>query len=162
MTWTSSSRAAATTRAVKALQALYPELEVHNFTGVVSFFVPGERESVIDVTCPRRADFETTLRTALLVEQDGLEYRIPTLEAALANKHGAMLTLHRDPGRRGQDAVDFAYMVRHSTEEGRTPIDLEALAELGEKVWPGGGGAEILRLVEQAKAGRLPTANSPE
>jgi hypothetical protein len=29
-----------------------------------------------------------------------------------------------------------------------------AMTTLGEKVWPGGGGAEILRLVEQFKAMR--------
>jgi len=38
-------------------------------------------------------------------------------------------------------------------DEGRQPIDLEKLEALGEKVWSGGGGKEILRLVEQVKAG---------
>jgi hypothetical protein len=42
----------------------------------------------------------------------------------------------------------------HSLDEGQTPIDLEKLAAFGEKVWPGGG-AEILRLVEQVKAGQV-------
>src|ERR1700683_4688631 len=45
-------------RAVKALRELYPQLEVHDSFGVTSFFVPGERESVIDVTYPHRADIE--------------------------------------------------------------------------------------------------------
>jgi hypothetical protein len=49
--------------------------------------------------------------------------------------------------------------VKHSLDEGREPINLEALADLGEKVWPGGGGKEILRLVEQAKAGQVPAVN---
>jgi hypothetical protein len=144
-------------RAIKALRALYPQLEVRNLTSVASFFVPGERDSVIDVTYPHRADIEVTLQTGVLIEKDGLEYRIPTLEAALANKYGAMLTLTRDPGKKGQDAVDFYHMVRHSQDEGREPIDLEQLRTLGELVWPGGGGQEILRLVEQVKAGRVPT-----
>src|SRR5438445_8309689 len=37
-------------RAVKAIRALYPELEVRNFSGVMAFFVPGDKESVIDIT----------------------------------------------------------------------------------------------------------------
>ena len=45
-------------------------------------------------------------------------------------------------------------MVMHSQDEGQQPIDLHKLAALGEKVWPGGGGEQILRLVEQVKAGR--------
>jgi hypothetical protein len=50
------------------------------------------------------------------------------------------------------DAIDFSWMVKHSEDEGRQPIDLQELARLGELVWPGGGGAEILRFVEQVKA----------
>ena len=53
-----------------------------------------------------------------------------------------------------QDTVDFARMVQHSSDEGRRPIDLHRLELLGEKVWPGGGGKEVLRLVERVKAGR--------
>ena len=143
------------------LRALYPQLEVRNFTGVVAFFVPGERESVLDVTYPHRADIEVTLQTGLWVEDEGLRYRIPTLEAALANKYGAMLTPNRDFLKRGQDAIDFGQMVRHSMDEGRKPINLIHLRDLGELVWPGGGGGEILRLVEQARSGQVPTLNAP-
>lgn len=148
------------TRAIKAIRALYSELEVRQFAGVTAFFVPGEKESVIDVTYPHRADLAVTLQTAIWIEEGTKKYRIPTLEAALANKYGAMLTLTRDPLKRGQDALDFATMVRHSTDEGRQPIDLPKLTTLGEKVWPGGGGDEILRLVDQAKAGTIPSIAS--
>jgi hypothetical protein len=85
----------------------------------------------------------------------GLRYRVPSLEAALANKYGAMLTPTRNPQKRAQDAVDFGWMVQHSLDEGRQPIDLPQLEVLGELVWPGGGGKEILRLVDQVKAGQL-------
>jgi Nucleotidyl transferase AbiEii toxin, Type IV TA system len=148
-------------RAVNALRALYPSLEIRQFAGVTGFFLPGEKESVIDVTYPHRPDLQETLQTAIWVEEGGNRYRVPALEAALANKYGAMLTLNRDPGKRGQDAVDFFYMVRHAAEEGRQPIDLEKLRDLGEKVWPGGGGAEILRLIEEVKEGRVPNVNPP-
>jgi hypothetical protein len=143
-------------RAVNALKALYPGLEVKQFFGVTSFFVPGEKESVIDVTYPHRADIEETLRTAIWAGEGEGKYRIPTLEAALANKYGAMLSPNRDPIKRAQDAVDFSLMVKHSVDKGRQPIDLDRLRALGEKVWPGGGGEEILRFVEQVKAGEVP------
>jgi hypothetical protein len=142
------------TRAVNAIKALYPELETRNFAGVTAFFVPGEKASVIDVTYPHRAGLQETLAHPVWVEDSGLRYRIPSLESALANKYGAMLTPGRDVEKRGQDVVDFRLMVRHSLDESQTPIDLQRLATLGEMVWPGGGGREILSLVELVKAGK--------
>jgi len=50
-------------------------------------------------------------------------------------------------------------MVKHSMDEGRKPINLKLLESLGEKVWPGGGGAEILRLVDEAKADQVPNVS---
>jgi hypothetical protein len=149
-------------RAVNALRALYPSLEVRQFAGVTGFFLPGERESLIDVTYPHRPDIEETLQTAIWVREGAHHYRVPDLEAAMANKYGAMLTLNRDPGKRAQDAVDFFYMVKHAADEGQRPIDLEKLRVLGEKVWPGGGGAELVRLVEGAGRGQVPNVNAPE
>ncbi len=143
-------------RAVKAVKELYPELEMRSLFGVAAFFVPGERESVIDVTYPHRQDIGQTLETAIWFDMEGIRVRIPKLEAALANKYGAMLALNRDPGKRAQDGVDFYTMVKHSLDEGRDPIDMERLAELGELVWPGGGGKEIVTLVEKAKMGEVP------
>jgi hypothetical protein len=143
-------------RAVKALRDLYPQLEVREVHGVTGYFLPGEKQSLIDVTYPHRADLRETLETAIWVSDRGQRYRVPTLEAALANKYGAMLTPTRSLDKRLLDLADFGFMVRHSTDEGRQPIDLEKLAVLGEKVWPSGGGAEILRLVEEIKAGRPP------
>ena len=129
---------------------------MRNFTAVTAFFVPGEKTSVIDVTYPHRADLEETLTNPTWIEnkEQGLRYRIPSLEEALANKYGAMLTLTRDLDKRMQDAVDFTRMVQHSSDEGRQPLDMERMTTLGEKVWPGGGGQEILRLIEEVKAGK--------
>ena len=147
-------------RAVKAMQTLYPQLEMHLLAGVAPFFVPGETESVIDVTYPHRLDIAQTLETAIWIEDKGKRYRIPVLETALSNKYGAMLAISRNYLKRGQDAVDFATMVKHSLDAGRDPIDMQRLAELGELVWPGGGGKEIVRLVEQAKAGQVPNVTA--
>jgi hypothetical protein len=122
---------------------------------VTAFFLPGETQSVIDIIYPHRGDLEETLASPLWVEDRGLRYRVPLLEALLANKYGAMLNLRRDAGKRLIDAADFTLMVKHSCDAGQKPIDLEKLAALGEKAWPGGGGAEVLRLVELVKAGEL-------
>jgi hypothetical protein len=146
-------------RAVKVIRELYPQLEVKDFTGVTGFFLPGETESVIDITYPHRADNEETLANPVWVEnkKEDLRYRIPSLEAALANKYGAMLTPTRDPGKRLVDMADFTWMVKHSQDKGQKPIDLKKLEALGEMVWPGGGGKEILRMVEEVKRGQVPT-----
>jgi hypothetical protein len=142
-------------RAVKAVRELYPQLEVRSFPGLTAFFVQGEKESVIDVVYPHRADLEETLAKPVWTEnrEHGLRYRVPALETALANKYGAMVTPNRDREKRMQDAVDFSWMVRHSSDEGRQPINLVWLEVLGEKVWPGGGGRELLNMVERVKAG---------
>jgi hypothetical protein len=143
-------------RAVNAIKTLYPELEARVFAGVTGFFIRGEHESVIDITYPHRADLQETLANPIWVESkaQGLKYCIPSLEAALANKYGAMLTPTRDSRKRRQDILDFEWMVTHSLDEGQQAIDLQRLEFLGEKVWPSGGGKEILRLVEQVKAGK--------
>lgn len=147
-------------RAVKAIQELYPDLERRLLAGVAAFFVPGETHSVIDVTYPHRLDIAQTLETAIWIQDRGMRYRVPALETALANKYGAMLTLSRDSQKRIYDVGDFVSMVKHSMDQGREPIDMEWLKELGELVWPGGGGEEIVRFVEQAKAGEVPNPNA--
>jgi hypothetical protein len=146
-------------RAVKAIRELYPHLEVRILPGVTAFLVPGETRSAIDISYPHRADIVETLASAVWAEDHGLRYRIPDLEAAVANKYGAMLTLGRDPGKRLQDAADFTKMVQYSFEKGQRPLDLTRLCDLGEKVWPGGGGDEILGLVEQVKRGKVVNVN---
>jgi hypothetical protein len=146
-------------RTIEALKELYPKLEVRTRGGLSRFYAPGEKDPLIDVIYPFRLDQEATLATAVWKTDGKLKYRIPRLEAALANKYGASLTAVRSPGKRAQDMIDFFTMVRHSMDEGRKPIDLELLESFGEKVWPGGGGAEILRLVAEAKANRVPAVS---
>ncbi len=143
-------------RAVNAIKELYPNLEMRTFTDVAAFFLPDETNSVIDVTYPHRADLEETLTNATWIEnkKERLRYRVPSLEEALANKYGAMLATNRDHDKRLFDAGDFTRMVKHSMDAGRKPIDLQRLEVLGEMVWPGGGGEEILRLVHMVKAGK--------
>ncbi len=144
------------TRAVNAIKALYPSLEFRVVHGVHAFFLPGDTQSVIDVTYPHRHDLQETLQNPVWTENkvEKVRYRVPRLEEALANKYGAMLTLSRRLVKRMQDAVDFSWMVVHSMDAGQQPINLELLQTLGEMVWPGGGGNEIVRMVAQIKAGK--------
>jgi hypothetical protein len=142
-------------RAVCVIRELYPQLEERRFAGQTEFVPAGEKLSVVDVIHPYRPDLAETLRTGIQVEERNEHYRIPSLEAALANKYGAMLASERDAGLRAMDAVDFSWMVKHSLDESREPIDLATLEALGEMVWHGGGGKEILRLVEEVKAGKV-------
>jgi len=150
------------TRAVNAIKALYPQLEMRSFPIMTRFYVVGEKESVIDVVCPLRPDNEETLAnpTWTRSNEEFFRYRIPSLEEALANKYGAALTPTRNRLKRTQDLLDFAWMVAHSLDQGRQPIDLRRLELLGEMVWPGGGGAEILRLVDEAKVGNSASLDS--
>jgi hypothetical protein len=141
-------------RAVKAITELYPQLEARRLPGITALFVAGETDSVIDIVYPHRADIEETLENAIWAEDKKrrLRYRVPNLEEAVANKYGAMLTPSRALDKRLQDIVDFTRMVKHTTDPGRKPIDLERLGVLGEKVWPGGGGEELKGLVAQVMA----------
>lgn len=143
-------------RAAKVIAALYPDLELRDFKGVTCFLVPGGHHSLIDVTSPHRADIEETLAHPVWVEdrKRKLRYRVPSLEAALANKYGAILTTSRNSGKRLTDASDFTMMVQQSLKRGKQPIDLKKLRSLGRLIWPGGG-EEIVQLVEHVKAGGL-------
>jgi hypothetical protein len=140
-------------RAVSAIKALYPLLESKKFTGLTGFFRPGETQSLIDVVQPHQADLAETLTSDVWVENEehGVRYRIPSLESALASKYGAMLNPTRPVTKRMQDATDFAFMVEHTREKGRREVDLGRLEILGEMVWPGGDGEEIVQLVAEVK-----------
>jgi hypothetical protein len=127
--------------------------EIRMFQGTAAFFVPGERQSIIDVIIPSRPDNEETLNTAIWIRNHGLHYRIPALEAALANKYGAMVSLARSMGKRFQDSADFIKMVENSQSPNKQPIDLARLRSLGEMVRRGGGGEVIVQLVEKVKMG---------
>jgi hypothetical protein len=149
-------------RAVHALEQAFPELEVHAFPNVTGFFRPGEQESVIDVAMPHRKDNAESLVDTVWVDdrEKGVRYRIPSLECCVANKYGAMVLVTRPAQKRLMDVADFGWMVLHSTDPGERPLDLERLRELGELVWPGGGGEEILRLVDMVKANKLIDLNT--
>jgi hypothetical protein len=149
-------------RAVNALKARFPELEVRQLRQLTAFFPPGEKTSVIDVSLPFRKDNAEALVDTVLIDdkENGVRYRIPSLECALANKYGAMVVVTRAAEKRLMDVADFTLMVKHSDDQEQKPIDLVRLEALGELVWAGGGGEEILRLVDRVREGKVIDLNA--
>jgi hypothetical protein len=133
-------------KATRAVRASFPGLRMEDFAVVPRFFDPATGKALIDLMKPTEPLFKVAFRQAVLVEG---RYRIPNLELALACKFAAMISPNRPEEKKHLDAADFISMVKHN----RDSIRLARVRRLGERVYPGGG-AEVVRLVEDAKAGR--------
>jgi hypothetical protein len=133
-------------KAVDTITRSFPDLQIQDFPVVTRFVDPSTKLPVIDLMKPNQPLFKVAFRQTILVEEG---YRIPNLEFALACKFAAMVSPNRAVNKKYLDAADFMSMV----EANASSIRLAQLRRLGERVYPGGG-AEILQLVEAAKAGR--------
>ena len=96
---------------------------------------------------PNQPLLTVALKHAKAIHSGGQAYKIPSLEMAIALKFGPMVSPNRGETRKLQDAHDFRQVVESNSE-----IDLEILRELGELVYSGGG-AELLEMVRQVRAG---------
>jgi hypothetical protein len=133
-------------KAVKALLATFPQLEADDQEVVTRLRDREDQAVAVDVMKPNqlyRAAFKHTVQ----VRAGGQDYRIPSLEMALAMKFAPMISLTRADEKKHIDAHDFIVMVKVNSD-----IDLEQLAELGELVYSGGG-QEIVELVRKVRAG---------
>lgn len=133
-------------RAVKALQAAYPDLRIEDTPVVTHFVDPSTEKVVIDVMKPTQEVFKLVFRHTVAV---GETHDIPDLEMVLVSKFAAMTSPRRNPAKKMVDGGDFIDVV--STN--RQALDLDKLKRLADKVYPGGG-AEILRMIEDVDAGR--------
>ena len=133
-------------KAVRAIQEAFPRLGMEDFAVVTRFLDPATGEPVIDLMKPTDSLFKVAFRQTILVAEG---YRIPNLEFALACKFAAMVSPNRLEKKKHVDAADFIWMV----ERNQSAIRPTRLRQLGERVYPGGG-AEIIQMVEDAKAGR--------
>jgi len=79
----------------------------------------------------------------------GKTHHVPNLEMALACKYAAMVSPLRAAVKKALDEADFISIVQSHADE----ISNDVLFSLGEMA-KNGGGPEVLRLVETAKAGR--------
>ncbi len=134
-------------KAADAISAAYPHLKIHD-TPVVTRFMDQDLEA-IDVMKPSAAKLWSRLLSDAREISIGNEtIRIPVLEGVLAAKFSSMVSpLRRLPDKK-QDAVDFIRVV-----EANSTINRALLSELGELVYSGGG-TEILKLADDARAGR--------
>lgn len=134
-------------KATRALLAAFPRLQADDQEVVVRLSDPETGKVVVDVMKAVQPLHREGLRHAQVVRMEGLSYKVPSLEMALALKFGPMVSLNRADGKKLRDAADFTLIVA-----GHPEIDLEKLAELGELVYPGGG-KEIVDLVGKIRAG---------
>ena len=136
-------------KASLAIAKSFPELTM-NDTPVVTRFKRADGEEAIDLMKPLGSKlWKQLLRIAISIEVDGVLLRIPPLEGVLAAKLAAMTSPTRRLLDKQQDGLDFARMVTVNKS-----IDLSLLEQLGEMVFAGGG-AEILKLVADVRAGKL-------
>lgn len=134
-------------KARRALEQAFPHLAVEDHAVVIRFLENGEE--VLDVIkAGSRRVFRRILRLATRVRIDDARVSIPTLEAALASKFCSMISPTCTSDDRMQDAVDFSRAVKLHEK-----VDRALLRELGELVYAGGGEA-ILKLIDDARAGR--------
>lgn len=133
-------------KAVTAIRTAYPELEVEDHEVVTRFIDTVVRKSIIDLIKPVELVHQTVFKHTVAV---GETHCIPDLEMMLVCKYAAMISLTREDDKKHTDASDFINMVRTNQEK----IDSEKLRLLGETVYTGGG-AEVVKYVEDIKAGR--------
>lgn len=139
--------AARPSQAQKVLAEAFPELTVEEHPVVIRF--KREGREAIDVIRPISDPiFKEALKHSVKVRIGRMNIDVPRLEMALALKFSAMISLTRQTKDKYQDAHDFIAMAQHNPM-----IDYAKLKAFGEIVYPGGG-PEILKLVDDAKAGR--------
>jgi hypothetical protein len=136
-------------KAVRILLGKYPHLEADDHPVVTRLRDKDSKLVAIDVMKPNQQLYRETFKHTHAVSSDGQNYRIPSLEMALAMKFAAMISLHRQNKQKLGDAQDFMYMV-----DANADIELTRLAELGDLVYPGGG-QEIVEKVRQTRAGEI-------
>jgi hypothetical protein len=137
-------------KAAKAVAAAFPDLVMRD-TPVVIRFMAGEEEA-IDLMKPTGSKlWARLLNDTKQIEVEGEPVHIPTLEGMLAAKFAAMASPSRRLLDKQQDGLDFARIVDVNKQ-----IDLQVLEQLGELVYAGGGTA-IVKLVDDARAGRTLT-----
>jgi hypothetical protein len=133
-------------KARAVIHRAYPDLDVQDGPAVTRFVDPATRREVIDLMKPAQPVYQMVFRQTIPV---GDSHRVPNLEMALVAKFAAMVSPNRTTSKKYVDAGDFIDMVQHNS----AAINRVKLRRLGDKVYPGGG-EEVVRMMEDAKAGR--------
>jgi hypothetical protein len=133
-------------KAVRALREAYPALLTEDLPAVTRFLDPADRKVVIDVMKPVEEIHREALKNTA---PGGKAHRIPTLEMALACKFAALTSPNRTERKKYLDAADLVAMVEAHSED----IKSNVLLSFGEIVH-NGGGPEVLKLIDDIRAGR--------
>ena len=135
-----------TKKAVGALCRAFPSLKPKDTPVVVRLF-EGD-EALVDVMKPHHPVFIEALKRTSTGSIAGHKVAVPSLEMALVLKFFSMTSPGRAGDRQFQDAADFMLVVKNNRE-----IDTALLLKLGELCFDGGG-KEIVKMVEDVRAGR--------
>lgn len=141
-------------RAEAAIRQAWPNLVVRELSQVVRFMDPNDLDSdgqpkpVIDLMLPWGKFQETILKEYVKVDE-ATQHRIPTLEAALVSKYGALVSSYRSAQKKSYDAGDFRGMVQANHQH----IQRADLRRLADEIWEGGG-QEIEEFLEIALSER--------
>jgi hypothetical protein len=133
-------------KGVAAVRRAFPDLNVQDLPAVTRFLDPTDGKPVIDLMKPEDEFYQEVFKNPVRV---GKTHLVPNLEVALACKYAAMISPNRAMDRKLLDAADFINIATTNYHQ----IDRETLFSLGEMV-KNGDGAEILKRVEDAQAGR--------
>jgi hypothetical protein len=134
-------------KAMKAVKKAFPNLTVQDLPAVTRFLDPLDGKPVIDLMKPEEDLYQEVFKNPVKV---GKTHYVPNLEIAIACKYAAMISPHRNAEKKLSDAADFTSMAAHNYDD----ISQDILVSLGEMA-KNGGGPEILKWVEDAKAGRI-------
>ena len=133
-------------KAVQVLQRAFPSLVLKDAAVVSRFIDPAIDEPVIDLMKPVDDILKLAFRYSVRV---GKSHKIPDLEMALASKFAAMVSPYRDYDKKLIDGGDFVNIVTYRHKQ----INRAKLKRLADKVYKGGA-AEIIKMVDDIKAGR--------
>jgi hypothetical protein len=134
-------------KALRALLAVFPDLEEVDFEVVTRLRDKETKVVAIDVMKPNQQLIRAIFKNATTLTTKGQQYRVPSLEMAIAMKFAAMTSPNRQEKDRHQDAHDFIGIVQANANIGD-----KKLSDLGELVY-GGGGKNVLEMVRKARAG---------
>jgi len=134
-------------KVVELFRRAYPHLVIEDHP-VVTRFRDAGREA-IDVIKPTSSRlFRRILKLTETLEIQGVTIVLADIEAVLALKFQAMTSPARKEEKKFRDASDFIFLAKQLKRVERTK-----LTELGDLAFDGGG-AELVTLIEDARAGR--------
>jgi hypothetical protein len=134
-------------KAVKALEAVFPDLEALDLPVVTRLRDRVTKDVAIDIMKPVQQPYRAVFHHTNTVRSGGQSYRVPSLEMALVMKFSAMTSIYRADKDKYQDAHDFILLVEHNPD-----FDRDNLAELASLIYPEGG-KDILEMARKVQAG---------